>query len=67
MKDTLYSLTGDFSKFQNEDIKASISDSHNSNLMNHDVNFPEVWLKNNGKTSVPFTFKKVINFYPNRI
>ena len=67
MKDSLYVLTGDFSKFENKDFKGSISDSFNSYLGNHDVTFPDVWLKNNGKVLVPFTFKKVINYYPLRV
>lgn len=58
MKDSLYVLTGDFSKFQNDEYRGGILDS-TTTYSNYKIMFPMVWLKNHGKTAVPFTFKKI--------
>lgn len=54
-KDSLYVLTGDFSKFHNPDYKGSISQNDDT----YEVSFPIVYLKNDKNKHVPFTFKKI--------
>ena len=66
IKDSLYTLTGDFSKFQNDEYKGSIFVGNGNDRYTewdsdyqYKINFPIVYLKNHNNKFIPFTFRKI--------
>ena len=66
IKDSLYVLTGDFHKLQNDEFKGSILIGDGSDRYtewDHDyqyeIIFPIVYLKNHNNKFIPFTFRKI--------
>jgi hypothetical protein len=66
IKDSLYTLTGDFNKFQNEEFKGSISVGDGDDRYTewdsdyqYEINFPITYLKNHNNKFIPFTFRKI--------
>jgi hypothetical protein len=58
-KDSLYVLTGDFNKFQNDEFRGSILEGSSIDNYKYQVMFPMVYLKNDKNKYIPFTFKKI--------